>query len=352
MYTLLKGGPAVRYSFAGRLGAMSYKEALCAVCPGVAVSVLVGGACWVLSLYNAAFDSLVAGIIAGMLLGPSVGSRPGFARGCETARRFFIPLGIASYGINLGFRLLPEVPPIAWLQILVGMIAVFVAAVWAGGRLGLRGRTSLLIGIGTAVCGASAIVVAAPAIKADKEDYSIALPAIALWGVTGCFVYPLLLEAFRFTSTAYALLAASTLHMTGVVKVAAAAGGPECLQLAMTIKLARVAMLPVIVPLLALAAAPAAAAQGRRGMGAEMKLALLALVVLGALFSYAEPFISLRDAVAPYPSLFLTIALTSIGLTSDIRAVKALLLRGAAAALAAWAACLCVFAAGYLLIGY
>ena len=337
-----QGSGANRYPFAGVMR-QKYGEAF-----GVVTTVFLGWCAWRLSYVHQTLDSLVVGLFVGLAAGFFIRKDSPLSAGFESGARVFIPLGIVFYATNLKIDKLSAVPPIAWLQLLVGIMVIFVAAVWAGRKLGLSDKAALQIAVGTAICGASAIVIATPALKARKEDTSLALLSIAVLGVCGMFAYPAIQARWPLSETSYALLTGTTLHMTGFVKVAAAAGGAGCLALATLIKLARTATLLVILPLLSLLAASG----GAGGSRLRIPYVMATFIGVSLAFSFLEPLRTLGPEINRYATLSFTIALTSVGLSTDVRAIAGLLPRGLACAAAAWLAVIAVFAAGALTIGY
>ena len=90
-----------------------------------------------------------------------------------------------------------------WFEVRIGAINAlviitfsFLASITLGRRLGLSNRLAILIGVGTSICGASAIAATAPAIQAKEEEIRIAISGITLFGLISMFLYP-----YLFTNT-------------------------------------------------------------------------------------------------------------------------------------------------------
>jgi uncharacterized integral membrane protein (TIGR00698 family) len=143
-----------------------------------------------------------------------------------------------------------------WFQVGIGVVNALVViavsfflSVLIGRRLGLSDRLSLLIGVGTSICGASAIAAAAPAIDAREEEIGLALSGITLFGLLSMALYP-----FMFRNTAvggllmenlnvYAIWVGSGVHETAQVIGAAGMLGDGVIQPAMMIKSIRIFMI-------------------------------------------------------------------------------------------------------------
>ena len=83
-------------------------------------------------------------------------------------------------------------------------------------------RLNELIATGSAICGASAIVVVSPSIDAEPEETSTSLLVITGVGLLAMMVYPILRSMFNLSDEMYALLSGATLHQTGLVRAAIA----------------------------------------------------------------------------------------------------------------------------------
>lgn len=108
-----------------------------------------------------------------------------------------------------------------------------------GRRLGVARDTSLLITVGTAVCGGSAIAAVAPAIRARDEDVSIALVTIFLLNALALLLFPAIGRALHLGQESFGLWCALAIHDTSSVVGAAAQYGERALEIATAAKLAR-----------------------------------------------------------------------------------------------------------------
>ena len=111
----------------------------------------------------------------------------------------------------------------------------------------------MLIGVGTSICGASAIAAISPAIDAEEEEVGLAIAGITLFGLLSMFLYP-----FLFLNTpvnrwllgnpnVYAVWVGSGVHETAQVLAAAGALGAEVIRPAMLIKSVRIFMIGPVV---------------------------------------------------------------------------------------------------------
>jgi len=122
---------------------------------------------------------------------------------------------------------------------LVGIAGTLVAGAVLGRLLAVRQATGILVAVGTAICGGSAIAAAAPAIGADDDETSAALGIVFLLNATALLLFPPIGHWLGLSEHAFGLWAALAIHDTSSVVGAAATYGPGALTIATTTKLAR-----------------------------------------------------------------------------------------------------------------
>lgn len=108
-----------------------------------------------------------------------------------------------------------------------------------GKFLGVRGHSSYLISVGTAICGGSAIAAVAPVLKADETEISVALGTVFVLNALALFLFPPLGTSLGLTQEQFGVWAAIAIHDTSSVVGAAAKFGSEALATATTVKLSR-----------------------------------------------------------------------------------------------------------------
>jgi uncharacterized integral membrane protein (TIGR00698 family) len=100
-------------------------------------------------------------------------------------------------------------------------------------------KTSLLISGGTAICGGSAIAALSPVIRADERQVSVAMGTVFVLNSVALFLFPLVGHFLHLSQNQFGLWSAIAIHDTSSVVGAAGRYGPEALQIATTVKLAR-----------------------------------------------------------------------------------------------------------------
>ena len=120
-----------------------------------------------------------------------------------------------------------------------GIVFALGLGLFLGKRMGVAGDTSMLISVGTAICGGSAIAAVAPVIHAGDEDTSVALATVFLLNALALILFPMVGHYFHLAERPFGLWAALAIHDTSSVVAAGATYGPVAELVATTTKLAR-----------------------------------------------------------------------------------------------------------------
>lgn len=119
------------------------------------------------------------------------------------------------------------------------IFSTLVLGFFIGKWLKIEKKTSHLISCGTAICGGSAIAAIAPVIKSDEKQTSVALGVIFILNSIALFLFPAIGHWLNLSQQEFGLWCAIAIHDTSSVVGAANKYGPEALQIATTVKLAR-----------------------------------------------------------------------------------------------------------------
>ena len=108
-----------------------------------------------------------------------------------------------------------------------------------GRALGVARDTALLVGVGTAICGGSAIAAVASVIEPDEHELSVSLAVVFVLNAVGLLVFPVVGHALGLSEPVFGRWAALAIHDTSSVVGAGLAYGSIALAVATTTKLAR-----------------------------------------------------------------------------------------------------------------
>ena len=163
-----------------------------------------------------------------------------FSKGIHFSSKILLRVAIIFYGLKLDMSVLFAEGPILLLKdILVITFSIFIM-LWLSKHFKGNDKISLLLGIGTGVCGAAAIAAVAPIVKSDDDETAISVGIIALVGTIFAIVYTLIHPILPQSDLQYAIWSGLSLHELGHVALAAAPAGEEPLATALLAKLGRV----------------------------------------------------------------------------------------------------------------
>lgn len=119
------------------------------------------------------------------------------------------------------------------------VLLVFLFGMLLGRLLKVDRNTAMLISSGTAICGGSAIAAVSPIIKAKDNQISFALTVVFVLNALALFIFPPIGRALNMGEVDFGYWSAIAIHDTSSVVGAGAAYGPDALQTAVAVKLAR-----------------------------------------------------------------------------------------------------------------
>ena len=267
-----------------------------------------------------ALNPVVVALVLGIAVRAGFGAPASIKAGVAFAVRPVLRAAIVLLGLQVTVGQLLSIGPGALSLALVVVVLTMPFTMWLGHHLGVSPALSQLIGTGTGICGASAIVAANEVAGGDREDVAYALAVVTLFGTLALVLYPSLGAALGMVPRVLGLWTGSSIHEVVQAVGAAAAGGPEAAETGTITKLARVVLL-----------APAIIALGmwlKRGESAgKVKVAVpwfavgfLGMVALGSTGLVPSLAKQLSQQVVP---LMMATAVAALGLGTDLKALRA-----------------------------
>ena len=312
-----------------------HRHAQPGILPGVALTALLAAGATALRHVPGLdhFSPMIIAIILGVSFHNLLGSPARAMPGIGFALRTLLRAGVVLLGLQLTVQNLIDVGP-AGLAIIAATLAITFTATKALGRLlGVERRLAELIAAGTAVCGASAIIATNTVTRGSDEDVAYAVACVTIFGTAAMFIYPLLPVVLHLTPRAFGLWAGASIHEVAQVVAAGFQAGQQAGAFGTVAKLARVAMLAPLVLLLALR--PHEGGGQRRGK-VQFPLFVLGFIALIGVNSLHVLPAHTAALAAPVTTFLLTMALSAMGLSTDIRRLRARGLRPLALAALAW----------------
>lgn len=274
-----------------------------------------------------------AALLCGMALALTLGN-PLLAAARQWSKTL-LQIAIVGLGAGIDLHVIARAGAHGVGYTVAGIAAALGAGLLLGRWLRTERDTSLLLSVGTAICGGSAIAAVAAAIKPRAESTSLALAAVFVLNAVGLGIFPWLGYQLNFSQAQFGLWSALAIHDTSAVVGAAMQYGPDALQIATTIKLTRALW---IVPLtLAIAAArrttgPAGAPRGAR----QFPWFILGFLAVSAVVTLLPALQPGGLAVAALAKRVLVLALFLIGSTITRDALRGVGWRVMAHAVLLW----------------
>jgi len=199
-------------------------------------------------------EPVMLAIILGMALSNLWALPKVLHAGIKFSVKKLLPLGIVLLGARLDFAVMRRVGlPGLCLSVLETLVALGLLAVLVR-VLKLPRKLGTLLGVGTAICGGTAIVATAPVIEAEDKDVVMSVATVTLLGLIAMFALPIIGHFLELSSKAFGIWAGLAIHQTPQVIAAGFAYSPaglpyspEAGETATIVKLARVCLLAPMV---------------------------------------------------------------------------------------------------------
>jgi uncharacterized integral membrane protein (TIGR00698 family) len=285
--------------------------------------------------------AIVLGILAGNTVYPYIASAT--ADGVLFSKQTLLRAGIILYGLRLTFQDIAGVGVSGVAIDAVVLSSTFVLSWWLGTRVfGLDRRTAMLIGAGSSICGAAAVMAAEPVVRGRAEQVTVAVSTVVVFGTLAIFLYPAMYHLnaryhlLAMSPTAYGIYAGSTIHEVAQVVAAGRAITDAAANTAVITKMVRVMMLaPFLIILSAYLArtpggddggAPSGDASPPRASQRPRRIVIpwfaLGFVAVAGINSLAVLPHALVSAAVDVDTGLLAMAMAALGVTTHVSAVR------------------------------
>lgn len=223
---------------------------------GILTCLLIAVPAWILGKTFPVIGGPVFGILFGIIL--AFFKRPEkLEKGIKYTSKKILQYSIILLGFEMNLFNVIKVGGQSLLVMIFTLSASFLTAYFVGKALKIDSNTTVLIGVGTSICGGSAIAATAPVIRAKDEDVAQAISTIFLFNIIAVFIFPALGHAIGLSDTGFGMWAGTAINDTSSVVAAgaswsSAAGNNTALAFATIVKLTRTLMIVPITLVLAI----------------------------------------------------------------------------------------------------
>ncbi len=295
--------------------------------PGLGVVAAIAVVAWLLGTWVPVIGGPVFGIVLGMLV--QVVFHPGerFDPGFRYAGKQVLQLAVILLGTGLSLAQIAHTGA-ASLPVMLGTMAAALGGAWLFGRLlGVDGDLRTMIGVGTGICGASAVAAVSGVLEAGELDVAYAISTIFLFNVVAVLLYPTIGHAIGFSQHAFGLWAGTAINDTSSVVAAAYTYGRAAGNYAVIVKLTRTTLiLPIALGLAVQRLRRHRTAAGGQRMRIQWRTLVpwfIVLFVVAAVANTLGVFSPGAEHLLGRVALFLIVmALAGIGLSARFGAMK------------------------------
>lgn len=282
------------------------------------------------------FSSLTLSILLGMVIGntlyPRVAAPAG--AGVHFARFTLLRAGVILYGLRLTVQDIAHVGMTGVLIDVVMLSSTFLLATWIGTRVfKMDSRAAMLIGAGSAICGAAAVMATEPVVKGRSEQVTMAVATVVVFGTVGIFLYPWLyalnshLAFLPHDTHNLGLYAGATIHEVAQVVAAARSVSVESANVALITKMVRVMLLAPFLMTLSFWLSRRSAQHGAARSAQPSWLASVPWFAVGfiamVLFNSLNVLpLAVTREVDQLDTVLLATAMAALGLSTQAHAIK------------------------------
>lgn len=203
----------------------------------------------------------------------------------------------------------------------ISITLVLVLGLALGTCLRVPRHAALLIAVGTAICGGSAIAAVAPVLRARHHDISVALGVVFLLNALALVIFPAIGHALHLTEAQFGLWSALAIHDTSSVVGATAQYGAQALEIGTTVKLTRALWIVPIACIIGMVFRPKEPDGGQRKAGKPWFI--LGFIAAAALVTYVPAVQPAGHAIATVAKHILVMTLFFIGASLTRATVRA-----------------------------
>lgn len=304
------------------------KDVLKSAGPGVLLCFVIALPCFWLGKCFPVIGAPVFGMLAGMLITLVAADKSRLQKGIDFTSKKVLQYAVILLGFGLNLSEIAKVGAKSLPIIISTISAALLIAFLLQKLLRLPGNISTLIGVGSSICGGSAIAAAAPVIDADDEEIAQSISVIFLFNVLAAIIFPTLGVYLGLSNEGFGLFAGTAVNDTSSVTAAAAAWdgmhpGANALDDATIVKLTRtLAIIPICLALAFWRSSRAGSAgQGSVSLKKIFPMFILYFVLASAITTVCAVVGVPAAFFAPFKTLskfFIVMAMTAIGLNTNI----------------------------------
>jgi len=291
---------------------------------GVLLCLIISAPAWFLGKAFPVIGGPVFAILIGMAMAPFVKGKDFLRPGVTFTSKKILQYAVIVLGFSMNLATVVqkgrEALPIILATITTSLVIAFILS----RALKLPGKTSILIGVGSSICGGSAIAATAPVIDADDSEIAQSISVIFFFNIIAALLFPALGSALGLSNEGFGLFAGTAINDTSSVTAAASAWdgmhGSNTLEAATIVKLTRtLAIIPITLFL-------ACYRTGKEKKASERSISIqkvfptfVLFFLLASIITTVFPIpVSIVSSLKDLSKLFIIMAMGAIGTNIDL----------------------------------
>lgn len=298
---------------------------------GISLCLLISVPCWILGKFFPIIGGPVFAIIAGMIITLFLKDKTPFQDGITFVSKKILQYAVILLGFGMNLSVVFETGKQS-LPIIILTITVSLVIAWLLHKsLHIPGKISTLVGVGSSICGGSAIAATAPVIEADDEEVAQSISVIFFFNMLAALLFPMLGTILGFSQTsgeAFGIFAGTAVNDTSSVTAAAATWdsmyglGSATLDKAVTVKLTRtLAIIPITLVLAFMRTRNTKKDSKKVDFKKIFPFFIIYFILASVITTTALHFGVSADVFTPLKTLskfFIVLAMSAIGLNTNI----------------------------------
>ena len=298
---------------------------------GILLCLVLAIPCWFLGQAVPVVGGPVFGILAGMLITLLLKDKTQFQSGITFLSKKVLQYAVILLGFGLNLSVILETGKQSLPIILATISTSLIIAYVLHRIMHVPGKISTLVGVGSSICGGSAIAATAPVIDADDEEVAQAISVIFFFNMLAALFFPALGALLGFSTTsgeAFGIFAGTAVNDTSSVTAAASTWdslyqlGTQTLDKAVTVKLTRTLAIIPITLVLAFVRTKKAGSEGKKVEFKKIFPMFILYFVLASVITTIATSLGVSASVfSPLKTLskfFIVLAMSAVGLNTNI----------------------------------
>ncbi|MGN7382941.1 YeiH family protein [Paenibacillus sp. SAFN-117] len=279
---------------------------------------------------------LVIAILIGIFWRATIGVPDRLIAGTNFSSKKLLRLGIILLGMRLNLIDIVHAGPKVFLMAII-VICFALTVVYGLARLfKVEKRLGILTACGTAICGAAAVVAIAPQIKAKDEETAIGAAMVAILGTLFTLIYTFMYPVIGLSDLGYGIFSGGTLHEIAHVIAASDPVGSEAVDMAVIVKLTRVALLVPVAILIGIWASRSEHSKGSSGTSWKsipIPWFIVGFLIVSGINSLNIVSSDVAGVIVTVAYMLIAMAMAGLGLNVDLVTFRRLGMKSFAAGL-------------------